>query len=237
MDGPGSIAEDAGATTDETTWAELWERARRGYGVAGARLSVTELDQTLTRHVWFALFCEERCGCDVADKYFGPAVGTSLARLTALAESEWFVSAELFRSTTLAESARLNNYGYGRDYELFGVCFDAGGFALGRCTKVQWRVCRMVRAWRGRILSALQSWQRKPSSRKALKSAMAVDGSAATMHACRRSRCWTRCRASCKPRAETPAPLWKRMAPSLLQTAPASSPLLRRGRSLTSTRT
>jgi hypothetical protein len=57
----------------------------------------------------------------------------SLARLTELAESDWFVSEELFRRTAQAETARLNSYGYGVDCELFGVCFDSGGFALLQC--------------------------------------------------------------------------------------------------------
>ncbi len=100
-------------------------------------------DPSLARRIWFCLFCEERCGCDAAGdvlvseaaldemtKLFGPAVTVSLARLAGLAESDWFVSEKLFRRTAQAETARLNSYGYGVECELFGVCFDSGGFAL-----------------------------------------------------------------------------------------------------------
>jgi hypothetical protein len=96
----------------------------------------------------FVLFCDQRCGAAAADNvmvseavlqavtlYFGPTVDEALARLTKLAESAWFVSEALFRSTAEAETKRLLSYGCGVDTELFGICFgeSAPHFLLLRC--------------------------------------------------------------------------------------------------------
>ncbi len=141
----------------ESTWVALWDQACRSCGVMGNEietrlLSVGDLGPRFSRHVYFVIFCEERCGADAADhvlvsaavldelgRYFGPEVDAGLARLTALAESHFFVSDQLFRDAASDATTRYHNYGYGSaDTEFVGISFERdaslGGYALLQCT-------------------------------------------------------------------------------------------------------